>query len=141
MQAVQEAVQEAVQAARDEGIKFDVRANLYTLLAISGARIVPVALTNHQRPKTKMRLFQDFLRLSVRSRLHAVTAFLSVMHAPWNLLFWSKMFPNVGRLSAGVVLYWRGIWTTWYALVAHHPWIAILVRVIDRVQLGAPTAS
>ena len=36
MQAVQEAVQDAVQAARDEGIKFDVRANLYTLLAISG---------------------------------------------------------------------------------------------------------
>lgn len=36
VQAVTEAVQEAVQAARDEGIKFDVRANLYTLLAISG---------------------------------------------------------------------------------------------------------
>ena len=36
-QAVQEAVQEAVQAVKEEGIKFDVRANLYTLLAISGA--------------------------------------------------------------------------------------------------------
>ena len=33
VQAVQEAVQEAVQ----DGMKFDVRANLYTLLAISGA--------------------------------------------------------------------------------------------------------
>jgi hypothetical protein len=38
-QAVQEAVQEAVQAAVDEGIKFDVRANLYTLIAITGGRI------------------------------------------------------------------------------------------------------
>ena len=33
MQAVQEAVQEAVQ----DGMRFDVRANLYTLVAITGA--------------------------------------------------------------------------------------------------------
>lgn len=35
-QVMQEAVQEAVQAAVDEGIKFDVRANLYTMAAITG---------------------------------------------------------------------------------------------------------
>ncbi len=35
--AVQDAVTEAVQAAVDEGMKFDVRANLYTLIAITGA--------------------------------------------------------------------------------------------------------
>ena len=34
--AVQDAVTEAVQAAVDEGMKFDVRANLYTLIAITG---------------------------------------------------------------------------------------------------------
>lgn len=39
-EAVQDAVQEAVQAARDEGLKFDVRANLYTLLAISGVSLI-----------------------------------------------------------------------------------------------------
>ncbi len=33
---MQEAVTEAVQAAVDEGIKFDVRANLYTIMAITG---------------------------------------------------------------------------------------------------------
>ena len=33
---MQEAVTEAVQAAVDEGMKFDLRANLYTLIAITG---------------------------------------------------------------------------------------------------------
>ncbi|BDA45847.1 hypothetical protein COCOBI_07-6340 [Coccomyxa sp. Obi] len=35
-EVMQEAVTEAVQAAVDEGIKFDVRANLYTIMAITG---------------------------------------------------------------------------------------------------------
>ena len=35
-EAVQDAVTEAVQAAVDEGMSFDVRANLYTLIAITG---------------------------------------------------------------------------------------------------------
>ena len=35
-EAVQDAVTEAVQAAVDEGMNFDVRANLYTLIAITG---------------------------------------------------------------------------------------------------------
>lgn len=33
---MQDAVTEAVQAAVDEGMKFDVRANLYTIIAITG---------------------------------------------------------------------------------------------------------
>ena len=35
-QVMQDAVTEAVQAAVDEGMKFDVRANLYTIIAITG---------------------------------------------------------------------------------------------------------
>lgn len=35
-EVMQDAVTEAVQAAVDEGIKFDVRANLYTMMAITG---------------------------------------------------------------------------------------------------------
>lgn len=35
-QAVQEAVQDALQQALDENVRFDVRANFFTLIAITG---------------------------------------------------------------------------------------------------------
>lgn len=39
---MQEAVTEAVQAAVDEGMNFDLRANLYTLVAITGVFVPPL---------------------------------------------------------------------------------------------------
>ena len=42
---MQEAVTEAVQAAVDEGMKFDLRANLYTLIAITGWVLATLSLT------------------------------------------------------------------------------------------------
>ncbi len=77
-QAVQEAVQEAVQAARDEGIKFDVRANLYTLLAISGAHMA--MLTHCWRVKEGMRPYQTTLHPLVKYHADPVASTI-VMHA------------------------------------------------------------
>ena len=54
-QVMQDAVTEAVQAAVDEGMKFDVRANLYTMVAITGeharACSIPALCTRLQQPQ------------------------------------------------------------------------------------------
>ena len=99
-EAMQEAVTEAVQAAVDEGMKFDLRANLYTLVAITGL-CLPLSDT-----------------LFVSASCAPAILILRCMHTVMGLHHFELTMTGG---TAGVVLYWRGIWTTWYILILSLP--------------------
>lgn len=90
---MQEAVTEAVQAAVDEGMKFDLRANLYTLIAITGWLSAIACLSHpvvhnmfccglrmHRRPSTTTPHHTAVLHQQGISAMHACSTPPSLPH-------------------------------------------------------------